>query len=66
MKATPQPERRILSLFELRAERERARREYLVTARRRSRSRDTRECARLWRTFLAANATYTRATGETK
>lgn len=47
---------------ELRAARDRARREYLAAAR--TTPRDTAERARRWREFLEANAAYLRAKGE--
>ena len=64
MRAAPQPARQTLSLVELRAERDRARAEYLSATR--HIPRDTAHRARLWRAFVEANAAYTRAKGETQ
>lgn len=64
MRATTQPARRTLSLAELRAERDRARVEYLSATR--QSPRDTKERTRLWWVFVEANVAYTRAKGETQ
>ena len=63
MRAAPQPAR-ALAMGELRAERDRARAEYLAATR--QIPRDTAHRARLWRAFVEANASYTRAKGETQ
>ncbi|MGI8911233.1 MAG: hypothetical protein ACR2JR_11875 [Rubrobacteraceae bacterium] len=52
------------TLWDLRAERDRARAEYLAAAR--TLPRDTAERSRLWRGFLEANAAYLRAKGQTR
>lgn len=64
MRAAPQPARQTFSSAELRAERDRARAEYLSATR--QIPRDTKERARLWRAFVEANSAYTRAKGETQ
>ena len=66
MRAVPPPAQRTLSVVELRAERDRARSEYLTAARQRSYPRGTKQRARLWRAFVEANAAYIRAKGETR
>lgn len=66
MRVAPQPVQEALALAELRAERDRARAEYLDATRRRSYPRDTAERARLWRAFVEANAAYIRAKGATR
>lgn len=63
MRAAPQPPQ-ALSLAELRNQRDRTRAEYLTGTH--HMSRDTKERARLWRTFVEANTAYTRAKGETQ
>lgn len=65
MRAAPQPVR-TRALAELRAERDRARGEYLAATRQRSYPRDTTERASLWRAFVEANAAYIRAKGASR
>jgi len=51
------------TLQELKSARERARKEYLAV---RTTAPDVAERGRLWREFLAANAAYLRAKGQTR
>ncbi len=64
MRADPQPARSSLSPAELRAERDRARDEYLAATHRIP--RDTTERARLWRALAEVNTAHIRAKGETQ
>jgi hypothetical protein len=64
MRTEPRPTRSPLSPAELRAERDRARDEYLAATRRIH--SNIGERARLWRAFVEANATYVRARGGTR
>jgi len=52
-----------VTIWELRAARDRARKEYLAV---RTTSPDTAEHSRLWREFLEANAAYLRAKAQTR
>lgn len=63
MRAAPQPAR-TRALAELRAERDRARGEYLAATH--QIPRDTTERASLWRAFVEANAAYIQAKGKTR
>jgi hypothetical protein len=50
------------TIQDLRAARDRARKEYLAAAR--THFRDTAECGRRWREFLETNAAYLRTKGQ--